>query len=133
MQQSTKYHKQYRVIMFNKSDYLSKSLWLADDFLMKPDGSKRCKVCNELHYAIEFIDYIRFLDGKLPVCNKCLRSKLSGVLSRSVIDELGFTIECGKCGTVSRLGEMSMSYSSNKVSNFCKSCTKVIFKEAYIK
>ncbi len=116
---------------FNKANYLSKTLWLSDDWLMKPDGSKKCRVCETQYYSIEFIDYAQYIDGCLPVCKKCLRSTSKGVLNRSIIDESGFTVKCGKCDTVVGLGQMGMSYSSNKVSNFCWNCTKGIFKKIW--
>ena len=119
------------VEMFNKQQYLIDKLWRDDIFLVTPNGAKICRVCNEKKYTVEFIDFALYVDGKLPVCSKCLRSKLLGDFSRSVIDRSDFRVKCVRCERKTELGQMGMSFVDNKVTKLCRDCTKSDFNRAF--
>lgn len=117
--------------MFNKSDYLKSQAWLEDEYLVHPDGTKLCKLCNELQYIVEFINYGEYVDGKLPVCISCLRVKRRAILARDMINKSGFTVKCVKCEGEKRLGQMSFNYTDNEVRNICIDCKKKGIKKAW--
>lgn len=109
--------------MFNKSDYLQSQVWLEDKYLVHPNGTKLCTVCNKLQYTVEFINYPEFVDGKLPVCNGCFgTTAFSAILGASLIQDAGFTKKCVKCDVERPLEQMRMGFKSGEVLNKCIEC-----------
>lgn len=120
--------------MFDKRTYLQNKSWLQDKYLVTPYGTtatKICKCCDTNLFTCEFVDYPEAIDGKLPVCVDCLRSRKNGTLARSMVDDTGFTQKCAKCAGEKRLGEFVMSFSRNFVTNKCLDCETEKLKEVF--
>jgi len=114
---------------FDIKEYLSKSLWETDDYLIvPPDGVKKCRICNTRKYSVSFFEHDEFVNGHFPMCAKCLRSVKFGVLSRTMLDDTGFIVTCKICKHVKGLGQMGMSYSNRKVKKTCLACIRKDFK-----
>jgi len=113
---------------FNIKDYLISRLWLNDEYLITPDGIKKCRICDKRKYSVDFFEHDEFADGHFPMCAKCLRSVKFGVLSRTMLNDTGFTVKCVRCDAGKKLGQMSMSYSERKVSKICSDCSRRDFE-----
>lgn len=115
--------------MFNKQKYIESKAYERDKYLVQPNSAtKICLNCKRTKYTMEFIDCGLFIDGKLPVCTECLRSKTHGDKSRDLINESGITVKCVKCENEKLVGQMSMYYKKNKVLNVCRECNKKRFR-----
>jgi len=109
--------------MFNKADYLKSGVFDGNDYLVQPDGVKRCACCDELFYSVEFVNWPELVDGKMPVCIKCWRGKIVADKVERILSGVLETRICRKCGT-----EMSVAlfpgYSkrSNTTGDKCPDC-----------
>lgn len=110
--------------MFTKDGYLKTEIWLGNEYLVQPEtATKRCVCCGVLQYTVEFPNVPELVDGKLPVCITCFRSrKQAGVVS-GIIDGIDETRTCKKCREDKPLASfMSYRKKYNDFDRRCDSC-----------
>lgn len=110
--------------MFTKSDYLKTDVWVGNDYLVQPETAvKRCSCCGILQYTVEFPNVPELIDGKLPVCITCFKSRKRADMVNGIINRIDETRACKKCGEERRL-ESFMSYRKkyNDFDGKCSSC-----------
>lgn len=109
---------------FTKGGYIKTAVWDGDDYLVQPDTAvKRCRCCGKLKYSVEFINIPELMDGKLPVCLKCYRSRKYKTAVSDIISRLPQTRECRKCEQerpLSLFSQYNAKY--NRLDNVCDNC-----------
>jgi hypothetical protein len=83
---------------FEINEYTKSNVWLGNDKLVQPDGTKRCECCNKKWYSIEFPEHNGFVDGKYPVCVVCSKKKAKQERIHNLVEKYGIKTVCKKCG-----------------------------------
>lgn len=110
---------------FDKARYLKSGAWLDDEYLVNPDeGSKRCRCCNTLYYAVEYANSAVFTDGSVPICGYCLNKKNKMYdTAVDMLNELDIYMECDKCGGIKQFASFfKQQDGGNNVKNICSDC-----------
>lgn len=110
--------------MFNKILYTKSDVWDGDKYLVQPSSAvKACRCCGESFYSVEFPNVPEAIDGKLPVCLKCFRSRKSANIVSGILADMSETRICRKCNSVKHITDY-LSYRSraNDFDNRCSDC-----------
>lgn len=110
--------------MFTKDSYLKTEFWVNNDYLVQPEtATKRCSCCGVLQYTVEFPNVPELIDGKLPVCITCFRSRKRSGIVDGIVNILDETRICKKCGEEKPL-VLFMSYRKkyNDFDGRCDTC-----------
>ena len=91
------------------------------NYLVKEDGSKLCKCCQQNKYIIEFADSDLFEDGKIPVCSACARSSKTKDAVQDILQ--AHTVTCKECQEEKNLSDFfARSSDWYKVTDKCIDC-----------
>ena len=109
---------------FNATKYNKSFIWVNNDYLVNPEtAAKRCACCNKLYYSIEYADHPDFDDGKINVCNRCVRQRKAQEKVWAVVEKTGITKQCKKCekevNLASFLGRKGDWYD---IKTYCEDC-----------
>lgn len=110
---------------FNKKNYIRSGLWMDDDYLVQPETAvKRCRCCGKLFYTADFINIPEIVDGKMPVCIWCYRSRKLSDTVQGIMDGRAEVRMCRKCEMEKPISQFT-SYDGryNKMKDTCQDCT----------
>jgi len=110
--------------MFNKGFYISSEVWVGNDYLIQPDtAAKRCLCCGKLFYAVEFPMIAEVVDGVLPVCIQCFRSRKLADTVSGILNSMAETRICRKCGEEKHITSyLSYRSGTNDFDGRCADC-----------
>jgi hypothetical protein len=111
--------------MFSKKVYIASEVWRNNDYLIQPDtAAKKCACCNRLFYAIEFPMVPEAIDGVIPVCGYCLRSRTKKGQVDDILAAWDIERTCRKCGQTLPGGSFrTHNKARNTIENVCLACT----------
>lgn len=109
---------------FNATKYNKSFIWKGNDYLVNPEtAAKRCACCKKLWYSQEYAESDEFDDHKYPVCNRCSRKKKNAEKITKLIEPLGVTKECKKCGEAQSIHNFVSRSSDWIIINiYCDNC-----------
>ncbi len=92
------------------------------------DGVKKCMLCNERKFSVEFANAPVFADKKLPVCIKCYRTDDG----QAVVEQVGKQAGCTKCHRVMNVAMFSVvgvhaQGSLPHINPLCRECASAEF------
>ena len=110
--------------VFSKDIYIKKGLY-ENEYMVNPQsGVKRCRCCDKLFYSVEFINLPEMIDGKMPVCIKCYRSKVLAERADGIMQGLPEVRNCRKCEIDRPISEFrNYSKRTNAMNNICQECS----------
>ena len=86
-------------------------------------GTKVCQVCDTDKFTVEFADIPEAIDGKLPVCTECYKSRSKSDWASTMVDSANIARECRKCRSTKSITAFSYHKSKNNFSDTCQKCT----------
>jgi hypothetical protein len=111
-------------MLFDKKKYIKSGEWEGNEYLVQPDTAvKRCSCCQTYRYSVEFCNLPEVVDGKMPICMFCYRSRNLADVAEGILEGISETRVCNKCEKELPLVEFrSYRKKENKMGNTCRSC-----------
>jgi hypothetical protein len=120
----------------NIKEYIISGIWSDNPYLVIPPNQpgsvansahKKCQLCQEVKFTVEYLDNDQFIDKKIPVCTDCL--KMHDGKGRQIVNDTSKTMECVKCGQQKLLGAFQINAGRNILDNRCLDCERTRLKK----